>query len=324
MAKKIDCGPFIPERIAEWAYWIVEREAIRVRRSGNHEVGPPWHDDPVMAETRWCNVRRMDDKVSVWLMENWYPSYKDQYIDGPTATIAGLLARMINKPETLTALTGGKRFRNVEQFDYEEFRKRMYEVKESGETVFTNAYIINGASGGPKIEQVLNAIALAAKRMRKAPMRYMHPTSMQATAQSMHELPGVGSFIAGQVVADLRWVMRGKTLREEGYTWDDRMRWAPPGPGSSRGMKYLLGLSSADDMAGRGKDMSEKDFLKYLPMLIELAQRYPGVRDVFEDRKLEAHDIQNTLCETSKYIRVKNGGHAKNGYPPKPKAKKGK
>lgn len=323
MTKKIDCGPFVPERIKEWAYWIVQREAMRIRREDSPESGPPWHDDPVMANTRWCNVRRMDDKVSIWLLENWYPKFKEQHIEPSTAVIAGLLARMINKPETLTAITGGKRFRDVGQFDYEEFRSRMYAVKESGETVFTNAYIINGASGGPKIEQVLNAIQLAVTRLRKNPMRYMYPASMQATAQSMYELPGVGSFIAGQVVADLRWVMRGKELRGDGYTWEDRMTWAPPGPGSSRGMKYLLGISSVNEMTGRGKDMSEKEFLKYLPQLVELAQRYPGVDEVFADRKLEAHDIQNTLCETSKYIRVKNGGHAKNGYPPKPKKGRG-
>jgi hypothetical protein len=28
----LDTGPFIPERIEQWAYWIVEREAMRVRK----------------------------------------------------------------------------------------------------------------------------------------------------------------------------------------------------------------------------------------------------------------------------------------------------
>lgn len=316
MGKKIDCGPFVPERIAEWAYWIVQREAIRVKREEDPEAGPPWHDDPVMANTRWCNVRRMDDKVSVWLMENWYPRYQDQYIDPATAVIAALLGRMVNKPETLSALTGGNRFQSIGQFDYQDFRDRMEAIKAEGKSVFTGAYIINSAAGGSKIDVVLRAIDDARKRMRKAPMRYLRPASMRETAEALQAIEGMGSFMSGQVVADLRWVMRGKELRAEGYTWDDRMQWAPPGPGSSKGMKYLLGMLSANEMDGRGKDMTEKEFLKYLPMLIDLAQRYPGVCDVFEDRRLEAHDIQNTLCETSKYIRVKNGGHAKNNYPP--------
>jgi hypothetical protein len=65
--------------------------------------------------------------------------------------------------------------------------------------------------------------------------------------------------------------------------------------------------------------LTEKQFLKYLPTLIFIAKRHPAVGPIFKERRLEAHDIQNTLCELGKYIRVKNGGHAKNSYPPKPR-----
>ena len=304
MTSELDYGPFIPERIEQWAYWIVEREAMRTRKEAGMKY--PFSKDPVMAKTRWCNVRRMDDKVSIWLMQNWYPpAYLVNDMPPRQLMAAALAARMINRPETLIHITGGNRFSS---WNYERFRKRMYEVKETGEPVFTNAYVINGASGGPKIEQVLNAIQ---KCYATKPFHYLNTDSMRETAVSLHRLPGVGGFIGGQVVADLRWVL------DEPTYWEDRMSWAPPGPGSSRGMKYLLGLSSPDDMAGRGRDLTETQFLKYLPTLISIAKRHPKVGPVFRERKLEAHDIQNTLCETSKYVRVKNGGHAKNKYPPK-------
>lgn len=306
---KLNTGPFVPERIGEWAYWIVERERMRVKRATGS--GHPYSKDPVMAGTRWCNVRRMDDKVSQWLMMKWYPAAsvaEDLRRLRPEQIVAAALAaRMINRPETLYEITDGKRF---SKFNYERFRAAMYDVKVRGESVFTNAYIINGASGGPKIEQVLNAIQQCVDSYRVH--RYLDIYSMRATAEALHKLPGVGSFIAGQVVADLRWVLNGY----DGF-WKDRMLWAPPGPGSSKGMKYLLGLATVEDMAGRGQDMRSAQFLKYLPALIELAQLHPKVGPVFEDRKLEAHDIQNTLCELSKYVRVKHGGHAKNSYPPK-------
>lgn len=301
--------PFVEERIGEWAYWIKAREQIRQRREAGKP--PPWHTDPVMATTRWCNVRRMDDKVSVWMMDNWF-SPGDMY--PREAIIAGLMARMINKPETLSYLTDGKPYSS---WDYKKFYKRMYEVKASGETVFTNAYIINGASGGPKIDQVLNAIDTAYKMVAKDPRapRLVVPVSMQQTALKLHCLPGVGSFISGQVVADLRWVL-GEVSEQEDYGWwQDRMTWAPPGPGSSRGMKYLLGEISADGTVGRGADMNEKQFLKALRALIAIAQKHPKVGPIFKERRLEAHDIQNTLCETSKFIRVSYGlGRPKNFY----------
>lgn len=295
-------GPFVPDRLAIWAKWIVEREKIRQRRMAGKP--PPWHDDPIMAGTRWCNVRRMDDKVSKWLIESWYSPGDMCRRD---ALIAALMGRMINKPETLWYIAGNSRFK---KWDYDKFYKGMYELKNSGQTVFTSAYIINGASGGPKIDQVLGAIDRAAKAMKTDSIakRYIEPDSLQETAKRLHDLPGVGSFISGQVVADLRWV-----LPECG--WEDKMTWAPPGPGSSRGMKYLLG-EPTECVFGRGSDMNEKQFLKYLRLLIEIAQEHPKVGPIFKDRKLEAHDIQNTLCETSKYARCLNGGRGKNKYVP--------
>jgi len=297
---------FVPARIDEWSYWIVEREKIRkLKESGR---APPYSKDKVMAYTRWCNVRRMDDRVSKWLLNNWYTPHT--YADYRTAVIAALLARMINKPETLTAIAGSKPFSN---WNYDRAYKAMYEIKERGEPVFTHAYIINGASGGPKIDQVLNAIRTCYQNSDKHATNYLCPTSLETTATALQRLPGVGSFISGQVVADLRWVLGD--IKDE--WWKDRMKWAPPGPGSSRGMKYLLGQATAADMAGRGNDMREKEFLPALRALIDLAQGHEQVGRVFRDRKLEAHDIQNTLCETSKYIRVKYGvGRAKNQYEP--------
>lgn len=295
---------FIKERINEWAYWIVQREALRVAKESGKP--PPWHKDQVMANTRWCNVRRMDDKVSKWMLDHWYPlrATPANYL------LAALMARMINRPETLHAISGGKPFKS---FDYEHALREMYGIKDSGSVVFTNAYIINGASGGPKIEQVLGAIRDCADAMRNSPTgtRFIDGTSMQITANNLHALRGVGSFIAGQVVADLRHVLGDV---REGW-WRDRMTWAPSGPGSSRGMKYLLGLATPADMAGRGSDLSEKQFLPALRELIKVAKNHPKVGLIFDERGLEAHDIQNTLCETSKFIRVSYGvGRAKNGY----------
>jgi len=296
---------FIPKRIEEWAYWIEERENIRRRREARKLA--PWTKDAALACTRYCNVCRMDDKVSQWLINNWYSGQCNMR----DRLLSALMARMINRPETLAYINKDEPY---DGWKYGQFYKRMYEVKASGESVFTNAYIINGASGGPKIDQVLNAISLAAERTKgdaKAE-RYVVPESMEQTALRLHELPGVGSFIAGQVVADLRHVIDG--TKRVGGNWQDRMLWAPVGPGSNRGMRYLLGVYNAADLAGRGGEMPQKVFTIKLQELVALAQRHTVVSTIFADRKLEAHDIQNTLCELGKYIRVRNGGHGKNGF----------
>ena len=51
-------------------YWVTERESIRIQRLQGK--APPWTDDPILRQYRFCNVRRMDDAVSQWLLTNWY------------------------------------------------------------------------------------------------------------------------------------------------------------------------------------------------------------------------------------------------------------
>ena len=79
-------------------YWIKERESVRRKK----EVGKskPWTDDEILQSYRFCNVRRMDDKVSKWLLENWYrPFYDHQNI-----LLACSLGRFFNQPSTLERL----------------------------------------------------------------------------------------------------------------------------------------------------------------------------------------------------------------------------
>jgi len=89
--------------------------------------------------------------------------------------------------------------------------------------------------------------------------------------------------MAGQVVADLRWAVSGD--------WADRLDWAPVGPGSSEGMCRLLGEKP-------NRNMRQE---KFLPQFHKLQER---LRAELPDEimgRLEAMDIQNCLCEFSKY-----------------------
>src|SRR5262245_39207311 len=56
--------------IKKLCYWISEREAVRQRKEAGNSK--PWTADPLLQGFRWCNVRRMDDRVSKWLEDNWY------------------------------------------------------------------------------------------------------------------------------------------------------------------------------------------------------------------------------------------------------------
>jgi len=48
--------------------FAVKREALRKAKEAGGP--PPWTIDEILQKYRFCNVRRADDRVSKWLIEN--------------------------------------------------------------------------------------------------------------------------------------------------------------------------------------------------------------------------------------------------------------
>ena len=190
----------------------------------------------------------------------------------------------------------------------------MYEIKNRGEVVFTNAYIINGASGGPKIDQVLNAIDKCYKASDRQATQYVVPDSLQRTAEALHSLPGVGDFIAGQVVADLRWVLGDV---EQGW-WTDRMTLGPTRARQQSRHEVPAGHGDGGTH-GWARQRSDRQAVPALPAPVGQARpEHPTVGKVFKDGKRKSSTTSRApLRETSKYIRIKYGtGKASIGYDP--------
>lgn len=279
-------------RAAKETYWyfVNEREAVRVKK----EIGlpKPWTNDPILQGYRFCNMRRMDDKVSRWLADNWYAPY----FDHPDMLLAAAIARFINLPASLNTIT--KLVFEGEKIDWEKIKSTLRDYRDSGEgnTVFNGAYMVRGNDGMDKIECVIDYYVRPLQKYRKN----LDTNSMERTWSTILESYGMGSFMAGQIVADLRWALQGN--------WVDRWHWAPVGPGSSRGMNRIL---TGDP--GKGP-LKQKDFEAKLQDLMDETREHITPELV---HKLEAHDYQNTLCEADKYMRVynKEGKRPKQKYP---------
>lgn len=265
-------------------YFVGERERVRLRR----ETGAPkpWTDDTILQSYRFCNMRRMDDKVSLWLLENWYTKFKDH----PLMLTAAALARFINKPESLDLITHtvfGDAWRPDRLVEI--LRKR----REAGGTVFNGAYMVRGNDGMDKIDCVVNYYVGPLLTLDNP----VDPTSMERTHTNLLQSFGMGSFMAGQIVADLRWGVTGR--------WGDRRRWAPIGPGSLRGMNRLYSRELK-------ATITQIAFETNLSILISKAEVnvWPEMFD-----RMEAQDWQNTLCEFDKYERALGGeGQPKQKY----------
>lgn len=268
-------------------YWIREREAVRLGKEAG--LPPPWTDDPILQSWRFCNVRRMDDHVSRWLLDSWYRPY----LGHTNMLYAAALARFFNLPRTLLMIESSV-FR-VGLPDWGEIKRAVRHAKgRGGGPVFNAAYMVRGNDGSDKVTSVVD---FNVRPLAKDPP-VVDPSSMRNTWAALACRYGFGSFMAGQVVADLRWAVPG--------TWADRDVWAPLGPGSRRGLNRLLGRDP-------NTPVSQREFVRELHTLIRLC--YAGLPAPVVTR-LEAIDFQNCLCEFDGYEKVLWGqGRKKRTYP---------
>lgn len=257
-------------------YWISERESIRKNKECNKPR--PWTDDKILQSYRFCNVRRMDDKVSRWLLENWYKPYYNH----PMMLTAVACARFFNLPESLEQITD---IVFSKKWKPDKIVARLREYRDKGNKVFNGAYMVRGNDGIDKIDCVVNHYVSNLFEYETYPIDL--PTdSMKESHSLIYAKYGFGSFMAGQIVADLRWAVDG--------AWKDRNQWAPIGPGSLRGMNVYQGRDY-------NKPLHQDQFSEELREVISLCKsKLPKTITT----RLEAIDYQNCFCEFWKYSRT--------------------
>jgi hypothetical protein len=274
-----------------FVYWVKERETIRVKK----EVGAPkpWTDDPVFQTYKFTNVRREDDTVSKWITEEWIKPFDPH----PNMWFAMIVARLFNWPPTLEEICFPQlTFPELK----EKWRRNLKGLRdEQGAKIFTGAYLVstNGISMD-KIDYILDRVLTPIWEKGRAPMREPKTDNQESLEHywtHLRQFDGLGSFMAGQVIADLKFTSE---LKDAPDWWD----WAPLGPGSIRGLHRFFGRSITSSL-------KQGEGLKEMKNLQEL---------IFEhlEMKLAVHNVQNCCCEFDKYLRVKNGeGRPRSLYP---------
>lgn len=273
--------PINPEKLKILAYWMLEREVIHTKKERGDSK--PWTQDPILQSYRFCNVRREDDTVTKWFAANWR---NERYWNEPNFVPAIILGRTINWPDTLDYIG----------FPHVWSRRYVHACLENllakGNKVWTGAYMITaGPTGVSKAEWVTgnaDAYFKDADRFLKDRTGW----TLEEVWRALQKYPCVGPFIAGQIVADLKYT----PILGYAKDWNN---WAPVGPGSRRGLNRL-------------HDRHLKFPLTQNAGLSEMLL----VRAELGRSDLCLHDIQNCLCEFDKYMRVKNNeGRPRATYP---------
>jgi hypothetical protein len=287
-------------------YWMAERHKIYLKKRDGAE--PPWTKDPILQEYRFCNVFRELDTVTIWIREN----IREQYAYHPNLWFMLAIARTINWPPTLQAIM------NIGLWPEEEYNWELVSAlldmrMDEGHKVYTGAYMIRAESdpcnewyNKTKQEYITGCVLgnlwrdrdMITSVLEQRTVRGVKavPDVIPGTLQGVHEMfmryHGWGPFMAYELVTDLR-----HTRYLEHAT--DIYTWANAGPGALRGLNRLEGVDPQTPMSQQEANERMYDLLVECHKHEELC--------FILDEIPEMRDIEHSLCETDKYLRVKNG-----------------
>jgi hypothetical protein len=261
--------------------WVIRREKVRIRKDRGE--APPWTDDPIIGTYRFCNVRREDDRGTVWIRKH----VRERFADHPLLWLMLCIARQINWPDTLAELIERGAWPDATRFDFaEKMTIVLNDRKWRGAKIYTGAYMISAPStkGADKQAYIAETVIGALWRRREsfpvqgASLRKIHEWVMGSN--------GWGPFMAYQAVVDMRFTSILSTA-------PDVTSWAAAGPGTLRGLNRLHGRAV-------GAPLSQERALVEMRAIYEIVQERTGVA-------MDFSDVPNILCETDKYLRVMNG-----------------
>ena len=261
-------------------YFIGARE--RARHHKELIGGPgPHSDDPIIAVNRFCNVNREDDAVTKWIKVN----VRDRWSERPRRDllVQVLTARLWNNPPTLEEL--------LPYTSYDVALSTLQDRRDRGEKTMRGAYMmpVHGDHGRGKTvdEYYLQAVQSACA------MRW-ELESLQAVADQLTTILGIGDFLANQVCTDLRYTAAWRNAPDCGT-------FVLCGPGTRRGLDRYAGREPTGALKRR----------VYIEQLLDIreelqVEQHP-LASVFDD----PNNLANCMCEWDKHERVLHGEAAR-------------
>lgn len=281
--------PAIPG-LPVYAWYFNERESIRIRRE-DRNLPQPWTDDHIMHSFRFTNIHREDDRVSRQL-------YQSMDLNSPPGTILfnSFVFRTFNCQSGYDA-TGGYHY----LWHPGQALSSLNSAYDRKVQLFSAAYMMVNtmATGMLKHEFYVKVFdSVWDQRVRFIQEMVRNPT-LEQTTKMFTCVPGYAEFLGYELALDMEMLDLLKPT--------DVFTWANPGPGARRGLNFVFGRPK-DFRQPTAKFLEEMQYLfKILPPLLHCH---------VEPSLITMRCIENGLCETSKYARVLEIGHAKRRYRP--------
>lgn len=241
-----------PGKLERFIYFVNERNQMHNRRMAG--LPAPWTKDPILDHYHFCNIRREDDRGTKELralrVELDLAMHKRPYFYAA--------ARLFNYAPSV---------RDYFKFGPEYLQCRL----DSGGKVFHTAYVVSTCG------KSMDKIQYVHELIEKVKDAYISNQSCRECFECLRKIDGLGSFMAGQIVADLK----HDQYLHYAPDWND---FAVMGPGSKKGLDFLYGIGTTEG--------------NFYERISDLKRATKGAIP-----ELHMQDLQNCLCEFSKFMR---------------------
>ena len=268
-------------------YQHMVRERHQIWLARQHGDAYPWTEDRVLANRKFTNMFRVLDPGSQFVFDLDAPD--------PVDVITRLVFyRITNLPKTWYAMKNMYAGRYPVASDFtrpgmaDNLIVNLGKYRDAGNQVFSGAYIIV-PEPGTRNDKVAGAVRVTQHFALNNVEKFLSAETQAARFAALRATPGLGKFLSMQILTD--WTY----LQEE----CPDLSFIVAGPGAVRGAGLL------------------NDSMKPEQVISELASAWadhPTVR--LRDRGLTVMDVQNTLCEFSKYAREVDYPRKKTPYKP--------
>jgi hypothetical protein len=268
-----------------WQF-AAERQAVFDRRVRGAQ--PPWTDDHILQQFKFCNVYRAADRVSQFLIREVI--YSDEHASPADLLFQIVAFRTFSRIETWRSVrTYLQRSPTLHDLRDGAFEAALNWAKAENGGLYTGAFILcaNNAYGTSSKHSNHTRLFKHMFLDNCLAEQLLNAKSMQEVYGLLHDYPLMGDFMSYQTAVDLNYsALLGFSENE----------FTKPGPGALRGIAKVfedLGEYSLEDVIHWMVDRQGAEFDR-------LGIPFNGLWG----RPIQAIDCQGLFCEVDKYCRV--------------------
>ena len=243
----------------------------------------PWSSDPILNDFRFTNTYRAADRVSQYLVRM---THSDPSASKETLFLRTMLFKIFNRIDTWESIVGGLGMPIADSFDFEACAELLSQRLIRRHPIYSAAYIM---PTGPKAVQKHRAHLKILKQILDEGLvqEILNAKSLADVYALLVNCPTFGPFLAYQYTVDLNYTPMIEFAESD---------FVVPGPGA------LDGLSKCFLTLG---DYSPTEAIMWLTERQRAEfSRFDLEFEGLWGRDLQPIDVQNVLCEVSKYTRV--------------------